>query len=568
VADSNWSDTASSQRTGTHTDLGAPRPLPCEGVVRRTGAPPGGGNGLLRIELTQAAASGARYRLQDATFTLLSSSLFDSAPSALESADSTDPDVLEVAVPAGEYMLTLRDGWSLARLGDAAPTVVSAGRLSPSARSFRLTQGATLDVHLRFEVEVPGVELTAAALAPTLGILERPELSGRACLESPIFPEEYAAFSAEDLPALAGCQEIRGELYLGFDGPVDLAPLSQLTRVCGLFSLSSTAPLLGDDGLVVEQSLVGLESLEVVDGLYLSHPGVRSLAPLGRLRRIQRPDVENDVLGLFATNSALQDLSGLEQVTEIQNLRVDGHDQLRSLRGLTLPAEMQDIDVSGTQLADLSALRGLTRVSGNLRIDAGAIERLDALSNLRSAQGVSVAGAALRDATGLAGLETADYLSIQYDSPLAEWPVFGALTKIGDLALSGIGAPGRLSLPVLAQAGRITVDGDARLESLSLPALTSVDGLFVNDNPQLASLELPALSSAVTIHIVRNPLLSPPELAGVAPAKFVKIGANAGATALLTPCPWARDLECDEPGGTALCAPATDGDDCAPHPID
>jgi hypothetical protein len=62
--------------------------------------------GTLRIALTQAAASGARYRLEGALF-----SLFRSAGDGLEysdvlsAADSADGDRIEVALPSGEWSL-------------------------------------------------------------------------------------------------------------------------------------------------------------------------------------------------------------------------------------------------------------------------------------------------------------------------------------------------------------------------------------------------------------------------------------------------------------------------------
>jgi hypothetical protein len=247
---------------------GAPAPAPCEGVAARTGPPASGGMGTLRIALTQVAASGARYRLEGALFS----------------------SVLYLA----------------------------------------LEPGADVSVRFRFEVQVPGAALAAADIARTLGVLERPDApSGRVCVESPIDPEGYVVFRPWELAALEGCREVRGELYLGLESSADLGPLSELERVCGALSISSTASLGLE--LLDDQSLAGLEALEEVDALFISHPGVRSLAPLGSLRRIQRRDVENDVLGLFATSSSLEDMRGLEQLTEIQSVHVDGGESLRSL---------------------------------------------------------------------------------------------------------------------------------------------------------------------------------------------------------------------------------------------
>lgn len=543
--------------------------VPCEGVVPRTGVPANGGVATLRIALTQAAASGVRYRLKQATFSLFKSGggAFD-YPDTLSPADSADGDVIEVALPSGEYSLTFGEDWSMSALGplgsDEERSVPSA-RLSPSVLYIPLEPGADVSVHFRFEVQVPGATLAAAAVAPTLGVLERPDApSGRVCVESPIAPEGYVFFSPSELATLEGCSEVRGELYLGFESSADLSPLSELQRVCGTLSISSTASLVPEPALD-EQSLAGLEALEEVDALFISHRGVRSLAPLSSLRRIQRRDVENDVLGLAAFDSSLEDLHGLEQVTEIQSVRVDGAESLQSLRGLPLPAELRFVQVSGSHLADLSALSGVARVTDSLYIDAGGATDLSALSNLRRAGALSIWGVALRDATGLAGLERTGYFSLQ-GSPLeVELPVFAALTQVGDLNLSGLSAPGGLSMPALDTATSLYIADNPRLEAVRLPALTRVGTLTISNNAALAALELPALSRAAGIAVVKNPALAPEQTIGLEALDVpsLKIAGNAGSTAPLDPCPWANDGLCDA-SFYGVCAMGTDGDDCGP----
>jgi hypothetical protein len=543
---------------------GEPEPVPCEGVAARTGPLASDGMATLRVALTQTAASGARYRLEGATFSLFRSP-GDGAEYAdmLSAADSADGDVIEVALPSGEYSVTLNDGWSVAAVGSDTLSTVPSARLSPSVLYLALEPGADVSVRFRFEVQVPGAALARANVAPTLGVLERPDApSGRVCVESPIAPEGYVFFQPSEVAALEGCREVRGELYLGFESSADLRPLSELERVCGTLSLSSTAPFgLGPPR--DEQSLAGLEALEEVDALFISHPGVRSLAPLSSLRRIQRRDVENDVLGLFVLGSSLEDLSGLEHVTEIQNVRVDGDASLRSLRGLRLPAEMHGLEVSGTNLADLSALAGVASVTYTLYVDAGAATDLSALSSLRRAASVSISGAALRDVTGLAGLERTGYFSLQ-GSPLeVELPVFSALTQVGDLNFSGLSAPGELSMPALGTATSLYIADNARLELVSLPALTRVGTLNISNNAALATLVLPVLSGAASITVVNNPALGPEQTIGLEALDVAsrKIGGNAGSTLPLDPCPWAGDGFCDE-GFYGVCAPGTDGDDC------
>jgi hypothetical protein len=169
----------------------------------------------------------------------------------------------------------------------------------------------------------------------------------------------------------------------------------------------------------------------------------------------------------------------------------------------------------------------------------------------------------LRDATGLAGLERTSYFSLQGSPLQVELPVFAALVQVGDLNLSGLSAPGGLSMPVLDTASSIYIADNSRLESLNLPALTSVGRLTIGNNSALASLALPALSRAAAIDIVKNPALAPEQTIGLEALDVpsLKIGGNAGSMLPLDPCPWAGDGACDE-GFNGVCAPGTDGGDC------
>ncbi len=579
VSDSSCIDAADCGTLGTGYDcrVGFCRhtpeiPAPCEGVVRRTGAPPTEGFGSLRIPLGAEGRSGTHYRLQGATFSLIrlrSGAGEDSAPeypNLLTADSSPDVDWLDVPLPSGEYLVSLSDGWSLVTLSDAEPTAVPAALLSPALKDIRIGPDTETRLRLRFEVSRPGSDFAPAEVARALDILERPQpLSGRVCIESSIAPDGYNLSTQESVNRLEGCTEIGGDLDLGFDAPVDLSPLGELRNVCGGLGIGSSAPLIADLSRQA-QSLTGLEALEEVDFLYLSHPGVISLAPLRSLRRIQRSDVENDVLGLFVTSSNFEDLRGLENVTEIQRVRIDGSERLTSLRGLTLPAEMRSVEVSGVNLIDLSALANVTRIPEQLRVVSTAVESLSALSALREVNSLGVfSNAALIDADGLGGLEASDYLQI-YDSPgLTTLPVFSSLARVGALSISDLPAlSGSLSFPLLGEAAQLFIENNPALETVSLPALTGIARLAIRNNQSLSSLDVPALARASQITIVNNPALDVRALATVIAlqASSSKIGLNAGGQEPpRSPCPWTNDSECDE---GLLCAQFSDGADCGP----
>jgi hypothetical protein len=310
VADSNWSDTASSQRTGTHTDLGAPRPLPCEAWC---GAP---GRRLAGATACCASSSPRRRRRARAIACKTRPSRCYLRPCstrrerARERRQHRTQDVLDVAVLQASSMLTLRDvlgrwpGW-----GTPLPPWFSAGAVpSDSIRSARAGRDAR--VHLRFESEVPALELTARR-SRRRSHLERTGAVGQRVPRVPDFPGRSTPRSPRGFARARGLAgDAAGVLYLGFDGPVDLrACLSQLTRVCGLFSLSSTAPPGSETTGSNRRAVAGrLESLEVSGRVCTSASRGAQLASLGACAGIQRPDVENDCAwAVSPPYSALQD---------------------------------------------------------------------------------------------------------------------------------------------------------------------------------------------------------------------------------------------------------------------
>lgn len=545
--------------------------MACAGVLRRAGPPPLGGTGRLQLPLVTTAASGQRYRLARATFSLsrvpAAEELSQPAPDYPRQlqTDSVMPasEALDVGLPAGEYTISL-DDWSLERLAeDGSSSPVTAGLLSSRIGSFELSADAEALVRFRFEVS-SDAGLASAEAAPGLGVLERPgPLSGRVCVESTIAPEPYALFAQADIDALRGCTEVRGEVYVGPQEVVDLTPLSTLRRVCGPFTLSGPSQYH-------LQSLAGLEALEEVDALTLLSSGVESLSPLRSLRRIQTPDPASDVLGLFMIPANVTDLSGLENVTEIRNLRLDASPRLVSMRGLRLPEEMKSVEVRGENLDDLVALEGLIRVSEGLAISSAAVD-LSALSQLRSAGSLSLNdNRRLQNADALAGLESLGALHLGSAGRLAVLPELALLTEVDSVTLAGTRLTS-LSLPALTTATSLIVTANTKLQQLSLPQLTRVGSIEIAGNDSLTTIDLGALSSAASIKIFLNQQLQDADLRRLEAigGASTKIGNNSDSM-LRDPCPWTGDGFCDEPGNWSIgfCAVGSDGADCAPSTVD
>ena len=225
--------------------------------------------------------------------------------------------------------------------------------------------------------------------------------------------------------------------------------------------------------------------------------------------------------------STLTDLSGLESLTTVSELSIGpppslsfddgGNPALTSLHGLENLKGVQAVRIEGNPLlTDLSALSGLTFVTGDLEIiNNDALTSLDGLHNIGRAGETEVSGnAALTSLSGLRGLTAVDGFTLGQNALIKNFEGMGALMYFGanglyvgdneslvdfsGLEVTSIGA----DFSVSRNAALTSFKG---LESVKLLAWT----VSIRDNPLLASI---GALSAVTelrgeVTVSKNPLL-------------------------------------------------------------
>jgi hypothetical protein len=188
--------------------------------------------------------------------------------------------------------------------------------------------------------------------------------------------------------------------------------------------------------------------------------------------------------------SDLEDLSGLECVTHVENLYVDENDSLRTLSGLDNLVRVGPLD--SDQPADEEiAIR-----------DNSALESLSGLDALEEvyASFYIVRNDALRNINDLDSLRIVDHtLEVSDNEALEE--IYG-LT-----AYEGMDYEGE---PI---GGELVIERNPRLTTVDLGADVVVQGLRVSDNRWLSSVDLHLSSVWRTYEISNNPLLA--ELPGV-----------------------------------------------------
>jgi hypothetical protein len=178
--------------------------------------------GSLALSLA-SEAGGVAYRLQHARFVL-------EGPAQREFAAGDEP-VLVLELPAGAYMLTLLDGYSLVRAADAGPVEEVPARLvSANPAPVLVTPGQTTQLSLRFELSESASTASPGRLAIDLAIAEGGEEAPPACASGLRLNElDYEQASADagefvEVVNRAACEaDLAGvalELVNGSDGKV------------------------------------------------------------------------------------------------------------------------------------------------------------------------------------------------------------------------------------------------------------------------------------------------------------------------------------------------------------
>lgn len=268
-----------------------------------------------------------------------------------------------------------------------------------------------------------------------------------------------------ELAALDCLCEVEGSLYVEYNPSLtDLSALSSLSRIGGTLVVITNASLTTLEGMdslasigslyVYDAPLTDLSGLEFVTELEEVYLGeMRTLTSLAGLENLERV---NGDLTLY-TLTALPDLSPLQKLTEVEE-------------GLTLE--------NLVALTSLGGLDHLTRVGRYLKVrNARLLTTLEGMTALGEVGGLWVLeNDALVDLYGFEALvDLPDGLWVYYNTSLPDLRGLEGITSLGALRVSdgSIGASALASLDGLQ--GLTVVDGDVTIENYS--NLTDLSGL-------------------------------------------------------------------------------------------
>jgi hypothetical protein len=234
--------------------------------------------------------------------------------------------------------------------------------------------------------------------------------------------------SQAEVNAFGNCEIIDGNLMIVGDDIIDLTPLSSIKEVKGNLNIWNNGNLT---------NLEGLNNLFSVGGLTLrSNPHLENLLPLSNL--------SGDKLAhlVISKNKELLDLKGLEGITGLEQLFIEGNTYLTTLEGLDnlVVAEGNITIWRNSSLLNLNALANLQSVGAAFTIEQNdKLSDLSALANLGPCRDLHVlTNASLLDLSGLENISGLRDLTIAQNNGLKNLDAFSSLTSIsGELTVRG-----------------------------------------------------------------------------------------------------------------------------------
>lgn len=229
------------------------------------------------------------------------------------------------------------------------------------------------------DVELPQACDPAARPEPEECVLDVSEFAGPVGIDfylNELRPENM------EMVCSSPCTTLEGSIAVGQSGDI-LEVLSHVHTIDGRLTISKAE---------------GLEDLRALS----------SLRSAGELTLDRNPD--------------LVDLDGLQNLTDLLGLRIDGNDSLTSTRGLALQGKVGAVFIeSNPNLLDVDGFEGIDEIGEDLQILFNPnLESLEGFGNLRSiGRGLTIQSAdALSDFSALRSLESVGE-SIRFSNNLA-----------------------------------------------------------------------------------------------------------------------------------------------------
>lgn len=180
--------------------------------------------------------------------------------------------------------------------------------------------------------------------------------------------------------------------------------------------------------------------------------------------------------GVTSDSFTIKDLSGIENLTNLQYLDVDGMpiSDISKLNGLT---NLQSLNLSGTEVTDISALKELTNLQ-SLHLDDNEIGSIDTLEGLTNLQFLYLANTKISDISALKWLTNLKDLGLA-DNHINDISALKDLTNLQHLDLTNVQISDISALKGLTNLEELDLDS-AKLSDISvLKELTKLKSFYL-----------------------------------------------------------------------------------------
>jgi hypothetical protein len=373
------------------------------------------------------------------------------------------------------------------------------------------------------------------------------------CTESTVIDDHVSVTNQGELAALAGCEEIGGNLRIQFFEGADLSPLASLRSVGNMLELGAMPPLTledqaGQDAFYALQevghieSLQGLAALESVGALTLDAVLVEDFTELASLRSIggsltaHRMHQLRNFAGLegvvvsdiwISESRALESLAGLSFSEEPDAIVIEWVPALTNVDALEVIREISGpFILTGTGLSTLPEL-GLSATEiglnqNNELVDMsglrfGTVARVDVSNNPKLRSFATLDELFSIDALFVVGNDSLETLTLDFRSFLPDYQSSVARSTLDrqlELSASQFEIAYNASLreirspAMLSAVQYFSIYENASLTDVDFGALERADLLLIEDNPVLGSVTVPSLRTVDELQIIDNPQFS------------------------------------------------------------
>jgi uncharacterized repeat protein (TIGR02543 family) len=262
------------------------------------------------------------------------------------------------------------------------------------------------------------------------------------------------------------------------------------------------------------EDLTGLEFITKLEELTLSGHDIRALGPLATLKKLMR---------LSLVGNEISDLNPLSELKKLSKLQLDDN-QIRDLSPLAALTKLGELSLNHNQISDLQPLAALNKLT-TLHIDDNQIDNLSPLASLTKLHTVSMSANSIQDVSPLAPLKriadlTLDNNQISDISPLA------TIKQLGDLSMNH-NQISDLSPLASSKLLRVLSLGENQISDLGpLAALVGLTNLRLNNNQISDTTPLSALRALVQLNLHTNQISDITPLRVLGQLKVMNVARN------------------------------------------